>query len=561
MKRLIIFCVVILCGFTLWAQEDGFSKRIDITKEYNPDMKVVEKMGLTPRLLDTTIVRTPFTYSITPTLLQSRFDAKQLQMVAISPSTWVPQRPFYLKIGGGYPWQSVADIYYTPVMRRNSTLGFYINHEGVNGEVKNATTDRSTLTSHNRVGFFTSSKLGRSTFLETDLTYTGQVYSPYGGVDVSIFTPNYILYNDIRASIAFGGKFSKKSSLSYMISIDGGCFIKSGGDDDINSIEDDYTLGFELGGISDSKTWRKWLPSRLYFDYQVSSGRSALEGYYNEVFNVSTKWNYNFGRGMGANFDIGYIYGNEGIGHNLLFDILLFYDNSKKFVPYISAKRDIVSGSYKHLTELNPYVLKAKTLNDGINTSFNVGAYGDIANFVARNIGYDIYAGAEQNKTYNYFAYIKDTQRFDVFQRYLTLWYVGAKLNLKFGHNVYLDFGGRYNRYKKAGNLLSDGLGIPDFEASAKFRWDISRKVNIVIGADFKGEADFAVVDEEFAIIATSIETLPATIDLNVKLEWNISRGFGIFIEGSNLLDQTIYSYHHYSQLGVNCLGGVKIVF
>ena len=108
MKRYIT-TLVILCAvsFTVSAQ---VSKHVEVTKDYAPEISKAKKMEVIPNMVDTITIRPEIDYTITP-----RSFASTLGTHRFKPATatyWEYQRryPFYLKLGAGYPLNTVGDL-------------------------------------------------------------------------------------------------------------------------------------------------------------------------------------------------------------------------------------------------------------------------------------------------------------------------------------------------------------------------------------------------------------------------------------------------------------------
>ena len=94
-----------LAAGVLTAQEDAASitQRIEVTRQYVPELGEAQKLDFPPRMADTVTLKPDISYAITPTPWKSVFDTEPIAPVAISTAEYRHQRPFYLMLGGGYP--------------------------------------------------------------------------------------------------------------------------------------------------------------------------------------------------------------------------------------------------------------------------------------------------------------------------------------------------------------------------------------------------------------------------------------------------------------------------
>ena len=82
---------------TVWsaAAQDGFTKQIEVQKEYEVVVTSAERIESEVALLDTTIVRPELTYRIRPTAHISKFSTTPLQPLDVSTAMWDAPRRLY----------------------------------------------------------------------------------------------------------------------------------------------------------------------------------------------------------------------------------------------------------------------------------------------------------------------------------------------------------------------------------------------------------------------------------------------------------------------------------
>ena len=87
-------------------------------------------------------------------------------------------------------------------------------------------------------------------------------------------------------------------------------------------------------------------------------------------------------------------------------------------------------------------------------------------------------------------------------------------------------------------------------------------KLLLKAGADVYGPRDFEML---FASNGVPSEIVyghdDMQVDVHLGAEYNLSKNFGVFIEGRNLANQSLYYYNQYKALGINFLAGVKVQF
>ena len=131
MKRIILVALALTVVGMLQAQTDEpISQRIEVTRQYVPELEGARKIDLEPRMTDTVTLKPDIEYSITPTPWHSVFGTKPIGAVCISTAEYKREKPAYLMVGGGYPAQSTLDFRLGLPVGRDTRMGFYADHYG-----------------------------------------------------------------------------------------------------------------------------------------------------------------------------------------------------------------------------------------------------------------------------------------------------------------------------------------------------------------------------------------------------------------------------------------------
>ena len=171
-----------LAAGVLTAQEDAASitQRIEVTRQYVPELGEAQKLDFPPRMADTVTLKPDISYAITPTPWKSVFDTEPIAPVAISTAEYRHQRPFYLMLGGGYPAQSRLDFYAAFSTPRDIRAGVYANHVGQWAKLENERgTKEPASWTENGVGLYAGRDFGTRS-LDFDIRYGYNYYTRYG---------------------------------------------------------------------------------------------------------------------------------------------------------------------------------------------------------------------------------------------------------------------------------------------------------------------------------------------------------------------------------------------
>ena len=109
MKR-ILFAAALLAALpcSVSAQVE---KRVEVTKAYVPSVESAAKLAVVPDMTDTVKMRPEIDYTITPLSLQTTLATRPIRPATVTYWEFNRPLPFYLKVGAGYPLNSVLDFY------------------------------------------------------------------------------------------------------------------------------------------------------------------------------------------------------------------------------------------------------------------------------------------------------------------------------------------------------------------------------------------------------------------------------------------------------------------
>ena len=203
MKRIYITLLLLGISLSLSAQ---VAKRVEVTKAYAPEIKEAKKMDITPNMVDTITLRPEIDYSITPRSFASSLGTHRFEPASVTYWEYRREYPFYLKLGLGYPLNSVADFYATTHRADVGYLTGYVNHYGEYGKRRYADADGKTYKDQramcltNKAGVMGGKYFGRYT-LDGEAFYHMGIYdrfplhSDYARRDVD--------YEDINLRLSF----------------------------------------------------------------------------------------------------------------------------------------------------------------------------------------------------------------------------------------------------------------------------------------------------------------------------------------------------------------------
>lgn len=536
--------------------QEGFTKQIEIEKDYSATIGKAERIEIEPRLLDTVVQRPTMEYAIKSTAHQSNFSVGALSPVEMSTAQWHRPTDFYLNAGVGAPLHSDLDLYWTPVQRRHTTLGVYVDHDGRLNRLTNLDEERlSALWLHNRAGVGYNTTFANGTKLRADVEYRGNVANPYGGLGVaSDVERKLVLTNDVGADVSVAGGFGKNSKLGYEVALGGGWSAATnfGLAGKAQAEGTDHTVHYEadaaLVGLNRVKGWLPHTVGAYFF------GTHWLGEWQSSVV-VMPEWSARVAKHLPIELAVGYdicISGPErSFVNGLVGNFEMAWDKDSRWVPYLRAKAARENDLVRMAMWLNPY---GDHLGADMRKVYDasLGVRGS-----ARRVNYNARVGLRHYSDYFYAVAIEGIPLLD-YATALGVSMLAAEAQAEYNilRHFVLSGSVEYKHILK-NSVAPVALGLRPLDArlGAEYVW---KRWSFGVNGHYAMAAEYKCCGADGLDKTMS---MPAYFDLGVEVEWRVTESMSAWLEGSNLLNQTIYHLPTYRQTGICALGGVRIVF
>lgn len=584
--------------------QDDLNRSVDVAKDYAPRVDRAAKLSIQPQMGDTTTLHPDLDYTVHPRAWTGGFGVAPIRAAQMSTGTYNAQYPIYLKAGGGFPGQSIFDLYATSTRPGASGFGVYANHRGHYSDIKNYDDyeNRATSTA-NSIGVFGKTAFGRLA-LSGELGWDYYLVSYYGSrgyttVPPSTFPGGYYYdpsspmqhYSTPRASVLFGHDFTDLSYLNFRIGAAGYML-----DDRYDHKETGGNVFFELGRCFDVHN----LILRAGIDAWKGGGNNKDAK--STIVSVSPDYKYSDGAftfRMGVTFayempgpyDVtereAYAeYVGEPVPDHVSYDKVLWVapysaafhtvDNvpgnkvwflpqlefSFKFAggafnPYARLDSRITPNSFRNLTMQNPYILRNVILTGTPASEVDYRIRGGFAGSVAGVFSYNVFAGYNMDKNVAGFGY-EDTAGF-AFGIHDEVKYpiAGAELEASIGGSFSMTLDAQYNAYKKDDKYFHNCL--PQYEAGLGLKYSYRDKLTVKAGVRVKDGIDFYPEPDIYGAAADMKSD--TAVDVSLAADYNLSDRLGVFLEGGNLANQNLYPYPFYRGVGINISAGIKLRF
>ncbi len=583
MKKILIFGIMLVMGITARAQQDELNRSMEVTREFEPTLRTATKLNTTPNFTDTVALRPELRYGIRPNPLSYGFEVAPIRAAEVDASVYRPLTPFYLKAGLGYPLRSVLDFNYSPEMRGRGTLGAYLNHYGSFSDITNtANISQYAPYSYNRAGIYGEHRFGRM-MVGGDLSYDYRLVSRYGATPdsaVADLFPDYRqTYNTLQASLVFGTPFTDLSYFNFRFGSKGYYFF-----DHYNNKEINIHPFLEIGKrFSD----RHLLMLQGSFEYVKSTAErdeyreSYLKGtaLSQQIYRIAPVYEL-VGQAFGFTLGCEYAYTREEVklSQSRTSNSSYFFPKFKmqldafegRFVPYLDIDGRLYTGGLRTASRLNPYLYAFSTAANTAVYDGRVGIRGDIGTAFS----YKFFGGFSIYKDLNI---ITSLLQFDPALNMAEtidahLWSVGGDISGRISGAFDLTASFQYFGWTKvkydaeslcAGSDIASGM--PNFEGSLGIRYNYRDKFIAHLQGTVYGTTRWLVTSDRMVpdgLHSWGDARIVPQFELNLELQYNISKRFGIYVNGTNLTGSKLYLYGpFYPLLGAGFDAGVKLSF
>lgn len=575
---------------TAMAQVD---KRVEVTKDYTPEVAGAEKLPIAPDMADTVKMRPEIDYTITPLM----YSPELVTVQNFRPATvtyWDFNRPtnFYLKLGAGYPLNTVGDFFASTHNARTGYMMAAVNHYGEFGKTVNFFDDkRNAMKAVTRARVAGGAYLGNHMF-EGELAY-GDVSARRYAAPVAFLSTDgsdpglQAEYEDFTLNLRIGDDFTDLSRTNFNISARGAFF--------------------------NSKT--DWLPDNLKLqEFDMEFDARIGRGFGGHIIEADA--NYNAQRGIkdlhskGNTLKAGIFYGygskrvNFRIGARYAYDWSQADDGKSYILPELQFEFEAArNGAFTPFVELESsldnndfYTLARHTVYAGFNDemmslpstlAYDINA-GIKGKFARGRFGYRLWAGV---------SFAKD----ELFWYNCNYEWMMARAGNE--NTVSVNFeadyrpvdelilsAGVHGRFFKESASFDDGTEIYNGKSPVdgyfkirykhrKFAVGAYAKVcaaskwsNMLTTPSTRADGDEETAEpvptpepepapEPAPAMTLATFRAPAYVDVGVEFEWRIKSDWTLFVEGSNLANRKIYNLAYFREQGIRCTAGFKFVF
>lgn len=556
------------------------AKQVEVTKNYAPSVSQATKLAIVPNMADTVTLRPEIDYTITPRSFSSTLGTHRFKPASVTYWEYMKEYSFYMKLGVGYPLNSVADVYASTHRADVGYIMGYVNHRGQYSKIRMTDLfDGSSYRNNsqqmvNRVGVNAGKYFGRYT-LSGDIYYQSDIYHRYPLR--SDYDRREINFEDVNLKLRFGDSFVDLKRLNFDVygSVD---FYN---DKSKTFVEDSkYQQIDATAGVK----FARRLATRSMFsasiDYRGYYGLKDLSSYSNNILSATLLYGYNSGRLLdlkaGLTYSFDHTTSAAKTNRNYVMPYLyvgLNVRNKGTFVPYIELDGEVINNSYYSLLKRNPYVEILGSDGAGMPDFMH-----SLPNTAKYNVRFGVSGHTRNSKfAYRFYANMSFLENsiywYNVNQLFFNaevarenVWSVNAELDYKPVSQLLLSMQVRGLIYT---NFSTVNSAHPPVEAKLRLRYT-HKKFAIGASAELQGVSKWTCInnpvfvgrsDDENAALERDTVTVPASVDVGLTFDWYVSDKCTVFVEGNNLANMNIYRWVYYREYGASFTAGVKVQF
>lgn len=555
MRHYILLSLLTLVAVSVSAQEK-LSRQVEVTKDFTPDVDKASKKDVPPTMYDTVKLKPEIRYSIAPKTSPNAIKIDTIAAAGIATNTFSPGTPLFIRLGGGYPLNSLADIYFSKIYEQGSNFGAYINHDGYWGKLKNEMGDELDAKDYSvKAGLFGTVNIGKHYKFESDATVLLRGVDKYGLLAIEqIPLPSYGAASRAKwlegtYNLAFGDDFTDLSRVNFRI--EAGVYLL--GDNNKNR-EYSYNIGAKVG-----KAFNRHAVTLKATWLATNGAQGDIDGYKDNMLTFSPRYEH-----KGNKFDI-----EAGIDVTINDNDVWVFPQAKltwnvatgAFVPYIEARGTMTQNSYRNTLAQNPYTRAGWVMPTNEEEYLILaGVSGDIN----AKFNYKAYAGFDIMHNKNWFTQIYNegsTNDMGYVTESVSLLKIGGNIDWSISPSLRAELGVDYQ-----GVLFTDipkAFNLPNLTSKIEVTYNYRSRFEVAMSGCF------ATPRKIYAIGTKIEETLgglyesktSSTFDLGLRAKWNISQRVGVFANATNLLGAKLYPYGYYVGRGATITAGITLNF
>jgi hypothetical protein len=584
--------------------QDDLSKTVQVTKAYDPIISDAEKIEFPVSFSDTLLnIKGKYQYSITPHNIASSVTVRPMPPAKINENAYRDPKWLYARVGAGYPFQFLGDLYLHNLNPADLSYGLFYNHRSIWTKINNPNGENIPIDEMNhQAGIFFRKSWEKLSF-NIDGGFRGHNVLFYGYNTTAAKRAGIVpkrdsisqAYTSIYLNAGINSQDTKESALRYHVNLLFDAFGDNGKNKfdrgrifsmSENKFGTDIMLGYAFGEKkhlislkADGDVYMRNLKYNAAYNRYFSNPLLMYSGVFNDLYGMhgsgrditDTKYIFSLTPSYSylsekVDIDLGVKYTGYKRDHsmkNRIYPVAgVRFKLADEFIPYAGINGETKMNDYRSTVSENPFITPG--LNMAMKASecpyaISAGAKGNVENIFAYNIygkySYvkDLYFFVNSGQTLPGEGLLALGNNFDVVYDDVQQFNVGADLKISTGFLDAMLSGAWYS-------YVLDGLNAAFHRPSFAADLDINIKATKTLVFNINAHAN-SKTPYTYNTAHSEIYYNDGLFNLGIGAEYMFTRSFSIFLNASNLLNRRNEIWHGYKLPGTGVLGGITFKF
>jgi len=552
-KNIILILAVNICTNVVYSQDTIITERdtiiksdkievdqVEVIKAFEAKLSDAERISVSPSLPKITPVEKTYNYQITIVPIDIEYPDPIIKPLAMNPDGAKNVDNFYARLGYGDLKSPYADVSYQ--LSKGDEYDFLISghHYGVD-DTKNL---KHRMFSESDLSINGGLRIGENNKLHIDLGGEYDQRFLYDTVYTALLSDTADVGRNILnidASLKFANIETTEKGFDYAVGVNGGYLSLDGRQETTET-----RFGASLYGEKHfSKNFSVFIDGDAQFsDLSFASVDNPLQRY------VTLKPGFRTTLGnltLSASGDI--FIDNNGT-HPFVEAEARYTIMENRFQIFAGADQKTTDNSFTTKYGQNPFVSPlAIEQRNTISNQYYAGIRGNLKSVLS----FTFSGGYEDITDQRY-----DNNRTGILMRQLfdDVTNVFINANVEFKVNDKLTVGGIVNQNFFDTDSLESPINISEYSYNAYAS-------SSLLNNKLKIRADLILGDKIFWINRVTNEIISGNtqLDLNLAVDFYVTKNIAIWAKANNLLDREYLNYHYYPGIGRNLLGGILVKF
>ncbi|MBR5959041.1 MAG: hypothetical protein IKZ99_11820 [Salinivirgaceae bacterium] len=561
-NRISILTIILLGATTAFAQNNNLNQEVKVIKAYEPVINDAYKISSLPKIVDTLNVTPTFDYDdgVTPEMYKTKYKPKQMKPAKLVAEPLPKLYNVYVKGGFGMYTTPLLNIYTGSQRSEKWLWNANMNYTSSSAKVKNED-DKRVYAGLSK--FDINGSVHR--YFKNDMAASisagyGNRGNYYYGYATELNLPDSL--------IPLKRKDIEKQSVNYY---NIGATVYS---TNLDSAEIDYKVSLGYNGLKtkDSKSennihfdgYISYLLDKEFLGVKCVIDNYKTQGLANDVNSAVVNfnpWVGAYGRKWRVKVGVNTFYDQRNQKYMFFPDISMQYNIIDYFLlPYVELNGNYKVHDYKDMYFENQFVKSDLRINP-TKTRINLalGFRGNISSRIAFNIK------AEYAKIDNQYFFVNDTstllhEKFFVVYDDIMRTHILGEISYKTSEKFKIGLKGHYYIYDMSTEL--EAWHLPTYNISLDASYNLSNKIIATanVYAVSRRQACLYQVDGPGKVLPVAKE-LDGVIDINLGVEYRITKRFSGFLDLNNLTGSRYYQWNQYANQRFNFMLGLTYAF